>query len=84
MFQEIEKRGLIRSGISESRLNADVYELAKEMYGITTYWRCVTLTLALVQITGQATTTTGVRRFTSQMPMSKPSGHAELSRCRRL
>ncbi len=38
LFREIEKRGLIRSGISESQLNADIYELAKEMYGITTYW----------------------------------------------
>lgn len=38
LFQEIEKRGLIRPGISETRLNADIYELAKEMYGITTYW----------------------------------------------
>jgi Xaa-Pro dipeptidase len=38
LFREIEHRGLIRSGISESRLNADIYELAKEMYGITTYW----------------------------------------------
>jgi Xaa-Pro dipeptidase len=38
LFREIEDRGLIRSGISESRLNADIYELAKEMYGITTYW----------------------------------------------
>lgn len=38
LFREIEKHGLIRSGISESRLNADIYELAKEMYGITTYW----------------------------------------------
>jgi Xaa-Pro dipeptidase len=38
LFGEIEERGLIRSGISESRLNVDIYELAKEMYGITTYW----------------------------------------------
>jgi Xaa-Pro dipeptidase len=38
LFHEIEERGLIRSGISESRLNADIYELAREMYGITTYW----------------------------------------------
>jgi Xaa-Pro dipeptidase len=38
LFREIEERGLIRSGISESNLNADIYELAKEMYGITTYW----------------------------------------------
>jgi Xaa-Pro dipeptidase len=38
LFREIEERGLIRSGISESRLNADIYDLAKQMYGITTYW----------------------------------------------
>jgi Xaa-Pro aminopeptidase len=38
LFREIEARGLIRAGIGESRLNADIYELAKEMYGITTYW----------------------------------------------
>jgi Xaa-Pro aminopeptidase len=38
LFQEIEKRDLIRPGISESQLNTDIYELAKEMHGITTYW----------------------------------------------
>jgi Xaa-Pro dipeptidase len=38
LFHEIEARGLIRPGISETDLNADVYALAKEMYGITTYW----------------------------------------------
>ena len=38
LFLEIEKRGLIRPGISESRLNADIYDLAKEMHEITTYW----------------------------------------------
>lgn len=38
LFREIEERGLIRSGIGESRLNEEIYELAKEMYGITTYW----------------------------------------------
>jgi Xaa-Pro dipeptidase len=38
LFLEIETRGLMRSGISETRLNADIYELAKEMHGITTYW----------------------------------------------
>lgn len=38
LFREIEARGLIRAGIAESRLNEDIYELAKEMYGITTYW----------------------------------------------
>jgi Xaa-Pro dipeptidase len=38
LFHEIEARGLIRSAITESTLNADIYALAKEMYGITTYW----------------------------------------------
>jgi Xaa-Pro dipeptidase len=38
LFHEIEQRGLVRPGITESRLNQDIYELAKEMYGITTYW----------------------------------------------
>jgi Xaa-Pro dipeptidase len=38
LFHEIEVRGLIRAGINESRLNEDIYELAREMYGITTYW----------------------------------------------
>lgn len=38
LFEEIEARGLIRPGITESDLNSDIYELAKEMYGIETYW----------------------------------------------
>jgi Xaa-Pro dipeptidase len=38
LFREIEQRGLIRPDLSESRLNEDIYKLAKEMYGITTYW----------------------------------------------
>jgi len=38
LFREIEARGLIRAGICESRLNQDIYDLAKQMYGITTYW----------------------------------------------
>lgn len=38
LFQEVEARGLVRSGITESRLNQEVYDLAKEMYGISTYW----------------------------------------------
>jgi Xaa-Pro dipeptidase len=38
LFHEIEARGLIRSGITETGLNADIYALAKEMYGFTTYW----------------------------------------------
>jgi len=38
LFHEVEARGLIRPGITEGELNADIYALAKEMYGITTYW----------------------------------------------
>jgi Xaa-Pro dipeptidase len=38
LFHEIENRGIIRAGISESRLNDEIYDLAREIYGITTYW----------------------------------------------
>ena len=38
LFHEVEAHGLIRPGITESRLNEDIYSMAKEMYGITTYW----------------------------------------------
>lgn len=38
LFREVETRGLIREGITESRLNEEIYALAKEMYGISTYW----------------------------------------------
>ena len=38
LFREVEARGLIRPGIGESQLNEEVYELAREMYGISTYW----------------------------------------------
>lgn len=38
LFKEVETRGLVRSGITESRLNQEIYDLAKEMYGISTYW----------------------------------------------
>jgi len=38
LFHEVEARGLIRPGIPEGELNSDIYSLAQEMYGITTYW----------------------------------------------
>jgi len=38
LFREVEARGLIRAAIAESRLNEEIYDLAKEMYGISTYW----------------------------------------------
>ncbi|HEV2709926.1 MAG TPA: M24 family metallopeptidase [Edaphobacter sp.] len=38
LFDEVEARGLIRAGITEAALNADIYALAQEMFGITRYW----------------------------------------------
>lgn len=38
LFREAESRGLIRPGITESRLNQEVYDVAKKLYGISTYW----------------------------------------------
>jgi Xaa-Pro dipeptidase len=38
LFNQIEARELIRPGITEKDLNADIYALAKDMYGINTYW----------------------------------------------
>jgi Xaa-Pro aminopeptidase len=38
LFHGVEARGLIRPGIPESQLNKEIYDLAKEMYGISTYW----------------------------------------------
>jgi Xaa-Pro dipeptidase len=38
LFREVERREIIRPGISEGGLNEEIYALAKEMYGISTYW----------------------------------------------
>jgi Xaa-Pro aminopeptidase len=38
LFHEVETRGLIRAGITETELNQQVYDLAQELYGISTYW----------------------------------------------
>ena len=38
LFHEVEARGLIRPGITENGLNSEIYGLAQEMYGISTYW----------------------------------------------
>jgi Xaa-Pro dipeptidase len=38
LFQAVEKQGLIRPNVLESRLNQDIYDLAKQMFGISTYW----------------------------------------------
>jgi Xaa-Pro dipeptidase len=38
LFHEVEARGLIRPGITEGQLNNEIYALAQEMLGTTTYW----------------------------------------------
>jgi Xaa-Pro dipeptidase len=38
LFEEVEARGLIRAGITEGELNGKIYALAKEMFGVSTYW----------------------------------------------
>jgi len=38
LFHEVEARRVIRPGTVESAVNEEIYALAREMYGITTYW----------------------------------------------
>jgi Xaa-Pro aminopeptidase len=38
LFREVEARNLIRPGVTESNLNEEIYTLAQEMYGISSYW----------------------------------------------
>jgi Xaa-Pro dipeptidase len=38
LFHAVETRGLIRPNVRESQLNQDIYDLAQQMYGISTYW----------------------------------------------
>jgi Xaa-Pro dipeptidase len=38
LFKAVEARGLIRANMLESQLNQEIYDLAKEMFGISTYW----------------------------------------------
>lgn len=38
LFEEIERRGMVRSGILESKLNKDIYLLADTLLGIRKYW----------------------------------------------
>jgi|SRR5579862_4644981 len=38
LFKAVEKQGLIRANVTESQLNQDIYDLAKQMFGISTYW----------------------------------------------
>jgi Xaa-Pro aminopeptidase len=38
LFAEVDRRNLIRPGISENELNESIYALAQSMYGIDRYW----------------------------------------------
>jgi Xaa-Pro aminopeptidase len=38
LFRAVETQGLIRANVLESQLNQDIYDLAKQMFGIFTYW----------------------------------------------
>jgi len=38
LFRQVEARGVIRPNVLESRINQDIYDLAQEMFGISTYW----------------------------------------------
>jgi len=38
LFSEIRERELIRPGAAESEINAAVYDLAAQMYGVTRHW----------------------------------------------
>jgi len=38
LFDRVESHGLIRAGATEKSISGDVYALAEEMFGITTYW----------------------------------------------
>lgn len=38
LFEAVEKQNLIRANVLESQLNEDIYDLAKQMFGISTYW----------------------------------------------
>jgi Xaa-Pro dipeptidase len=38
LFEAVEAEGLIRAGITESMLNAEMYALAGRMFGVSKYW----------------------------------------------
>ena len=38
LFRRIDERQIIRAGVTESQINEDVYALAREMFGVDTYW----------------------------------------------
>jgi Xaa-Pro dipeptidase len=38
LFYEVESRGIIRPGATESTINEEIYALAHQMYGVSQYW----------------------------------------------
>jgi Xaa-Pro dipeptidase len=38
LFQAIEDRGLIAAGKTEEQVNTEIYQLAKELFGVEKYW----------------------------------------------
>ncbi|WP_044641768.1 M24 family metallopeptidase [Risungbinella massiliensis] len=38
LFKEVEKRNILRAGVTEKQINREVYQLAFEMFGIKKYW----------------------------------------------
>lgn len=38
LFHEVEKKHLVRAGVTEKTLNTEVYQLALQMFGIKKYW----------------------------------------------
>lgn len=38
LFRRVETNGIIRQGVTESAVNNDIWAMAKEMFGTTTYW----------------------------------------------
>lgn len=38
LFKTVEKKGILRSGVTEKQINREIYELAFQMFGIKKYW----------------------------------------------
>jgi Xaa-Pro dipeptidase len=38
LFRRVEEARVIRPGVLETQINADIYALAQEMFGVDTYW----------------------------------------------
>jgi Xaa-Pro dipeptidase len=38
LFKAVERQGVIRPGALETEINQEIYELAQQMFGISTYW----------------------------------------------